>query len=242
MKQIIPFKKELLFKTKVSEITSISLEHDIISKNDDMVSGKFVVSGDYKMTEGSINREYFSFDIPFDINLESSYDVDSVVLDIDNFYYEIVNNESLKVNIDVYLIGNKKDDIIKAKKEEVNILEEVRNNDDMVDINDKEVDYVDIKTVNYNKPDKLNDMSSEMDVDIANANDSDNTNINNNIFDTIDASDTYVTYYVYIVKEEDTIEKIIEKFNISPEELEKYNDISNIHEKDKLIIPNSVNE
>ena len=29
MKQIIPFKKELPFKTKVSEITSISLERDI---------------------------------------------------------------------------------------------------------------------------------------------------------------------------------------------------------------------
>ena len=33
MRQIIPFKKDLLFKTKVSEITSISLEHSIAIKN-----------------------------------------------------------------------------------------------------------------------------------------------------------------------------------------------------------------
>ena len=39
MKQIIPFKKELLFKTKVSEITSISLEHTLSLKDDDLFVG-----------------------------------------------------------------------------------------------------------------------------------------------------------------------------------------------------------
>ena len=38
MKQIIPFKKELLFKTKVSEITSISLEHNLSLKEADLIS------------------------------------------------------------------------------------------------------------------------------------------------------------------------------------------------------------
>ena len=61
MRQIIPFKKELLFKTKVSEITSISLEHTLSLKSDDLISGFFQITGDYKMTEGSINREKFEF-------------------------------------------------------------------------------------------------------------------------------------------------------------------------------------
>ena len=39
MKQIIPFKKDLLFKTKVSEITSISLEREISAPGDGIVSG-----------------------------------------------------------------------------------------------------------------------------------------------------------------------------------------------------------
>ena len=51
MKQIIPFKKELPFKTKVSEITSISLERDIEVTEDKVVSGAFHITGDYKMNE-----------------------------------------------------------------------------------------------------------------------------------------------------------------------------------------------
>ena len=107
MKQIIPFKKELLFKTKVSEITSISLEHTLSLKSDDLISGFFQITGDYKMTEGSINREKFEFKLPFDIALDSRYNLDSIIIDIDNFYYEIINNESLQVNIDVYVEGEK---------------------------------------------------------------------------------------------------------------------------------------
>ena len=55
MKQIIPFKKELPFKTKVSEITSISLERDIEVTEDKVVSGAFHITGDYKMNEGFIS-------------------------------------------------------------------------------------------------------------------------------------------------------------------------------------------
>ena len=68
MKQIIPFKKELLFKTKVNEITSISLEYSITSCSNNTLSGTFLITGDYKMTEGSINKEKFNFDIPFEIS------------------------------------------------------------------------------------------------------------------------------------------------------------------------------
>ena len=66
MKQIISFKKELPFKTKVSEITSVSLEREI-KVEDSIVTGVFHIAGDYKMNEGSINREEFSFDLAFDI-------------------------------------------------------------------------------------------------------------------------------------------------------------------------------
>ena len=74
MKQIISFKKELPFKTKVSDITSISLERDINVEDDGIVTGMFHITGDYKMNEGSINREEFSFELPFDITLDPRYD------------------------------------------------------------------------------------------------------------------------------------------------------------------------
>ena len=103
MKQIIPFKKDLPFKTKVSEITSISLERDINVEEEGIVSGIFHITGDYKMNEGSINRENFSFDLPFDITLDPRYDVDTVTSDIEDFYYDVENEDTLKVNIDLFV-------------------------------------------------------------------------------------------------------------------------------------------
>ena len=47
MKNIIPFKKEVIFKTNISEITSISLEHTLSLEND-KVQGNFIVNGEYK--------------------------------------------------------------------------------------------------------------------------------------------------------------------------------------------------
>ena len=244
MKQVIPFKKELLFKTNVSEITSISLEHNILSKSTYKIIGNFMVFGDYKMTEGSINREKFNFDIPFEINLDNDYDMDSIVVDIDNFYYEIVNNEILKVNIDVYLIGEKNKD--KLVNNDDFSLEKVR--EDVIEKVDNNLDYNDIESIKYEHPKKvmnIDDKNFNIDTnDLSNNTDdvNDTNNINNNIFENIDSNDTYVTYSVYIVKEDDNIDKILDKFKVTREDLEKYNDITNIKEKDKIIIPCNFNE
>ena len=66
----------------------------------------------------------------------------------------------------------------------------------------------------------------------------DNTNIN--LFDDFSSSDTYATYHVYVVKEEDTLDTILNKYEISKEDLENYNNISDIKKGDKLIIPKNV--
>ena len=48
-----------------------------------------------------------------------------------------------------------------------------------------------------------------------------------------------MTYKVYIVKEEDTIEKIYEKYKVNRELLEKYNNLNEIKLGDKIIIPSN---
>ncbi len=216
MKQIIPFQKELLFKTKINDITSISLEHNITYKDDNILSGVFLITGDYKMTEGSISREKFDFEIPFDISLNENYNIDTLKLDIDNFYYEVINNEILKVNIDVYIIGEKLD---KEESVEEDIIKENELRED------KENDFENGVSVKYEEIDKVDSLNDDV--------------TDNNIFNNIDSNDTYITYYVYIVKEDDSLDKILDKFNVTREELEKYNDLSNIHEKAKLIIPSN---
>ena len=215
MKKIVPFKKELTFKTKVSEITSISLEHKILKKEEDLVTGEFIINGDYKMTEGSINREKYEFKLPFDIALNSKYDVDNLNIDIDNFYYEILNNDTLKVNIDLFLEGPEKE-IRQEPEEPQNIHKEKLPEEEQPQV----------------------ELPEEKEIPLEKENTNTNNNIEiNNIFNTDSANETYATYYVYIVKEDDTIDKILTKYNITKEDLETYNNIESIKPYDKIIIP-----
>ena len=248
MKKIIPFEKELMFKTKVCEITAISIEHNYKMEDDDLISGNFLVSGEYKMTEGSINREKFEYTIPFDIALDSRYDTNNIVVDIDDFNYSIINNDILKVRIVLYIDG----DLI--KNNENNQLELKNNNNEIKEesINlEKEVEEPQIeKSVNYDRKEEKElpkeDVQPEIELNI------ENINVNNNsveddskydssLFNNLESGETYSTYHVYIVKEEDTIDKIMEKYSVSKEDLSNYNDLNDIKPGDKVIIPTSYN-
>ena len=295
MRKIIPFKKEILFKTKLKEVTSISLEHDYRIK-DDVISGEFIVSGDYKITASSVNREKFNYTIPFEIAIDSRYDIKTINLDIENFYYEIINDEILKVNIDVYVEGEYKkveelakeipkdikkeetdnskiiiDDISddrESDKEEViiddsregRIKENIEVNKDVDEKKDEVVSSdvredvsrkgseTNIKNPTINNNENIN---IEVNDNLGNVNidNSDNVQSNKqevvsnkvNLFDNVSMEDTYSTYYVYIVKEDDTLDSILSRYGVSKEELEKYNDLSEIKPFDKIIIP-SCNE
>lgn len=230
MKKVISFKKELPFKTNISEISSISLEHTINEKENDLISGIFYVSGEYKMTETSINKESFNFEIPFDIALDSRYDTSKIKFDIDDFYYEIINADTLKVNIDVYVDG-----LNEIKEKERCIEEEtldsikVDKKEEVLPSMEEDNDEPTINIENVNKNININENT--------NINENINTNESVNLFDNISNTETYSTYYVYIVKDSDTIENILEEFKVTKEELSNYNDISNIKANDKLIIP-----
>ena len=54
MQKIVPFKKDIIFKTNLYEIVSISLDHEL-NIDENLVKGKFVISGEYKMLEKSTN-------------------------------------------------------------------------------------------------------------------------------------------------------------------------------------------
>lgn len=234
MKQIIPFKKELPFKTKVSEITSISLERDLEVTEDKVVSGVFHITGDYKMNEGSISRENFSFDLPFDITLDPRYDISTVNADIEDFYYDVINEDTLKVNIDLFIEAEylpeepaqdeSEEPSVPEEPEEVPE-EELRTSNMPVDIPEEE-NIVPEKT-EIKSPDTSGTEESREET----------INIGTDLFSNLDSTETYTTYYVYIVKEEDTIEKILTKYEISKEDFESYNDINNIKPGEKVIIP-----
>ena len=250
MKQIIPFKKDLPFKTKVSDITSISLERKIEILDGGIVTGTFYITGDYKMNEGSINREKFSFDLPFDITLDPRYDISSVKADIEDFYYDVINEDTLKVNIDLYIEA----EYLPDNSLDNNILTEEDKSDNEMNNVQKEDEPVEedrnimMESKSDSKKDELVEVEKEEDTsekiknDDATMNDSDIErndvdDFANDLFSNLDNTETYTTYYVYIVKEEDTIDKIISLYGVTKEDIENYNDITSIKPGDKVIIP-----
>lgn len=226
MKKIIPFSSDISFQTKIYEITSISLEHNLQVTKDNMISGEFVISGDYKMNESSLNTEPFIQGIPFDISLDNKYDLDRLKVDIDDFKYEIINEEKLKVDIDVLIEGVELVEELETEYEEItpDVEIEVRNNNEKVD-------------------DKM-DMISELFLEDEEVESTDTKNIEfNNVIENIKSfEEKYVSYFVHIVRENDNVDSICLKYKITPDLLKDYNNIDNITLGDKLIIPYNQDE
>lgn len=262
MKKIVPFNNVLEFNTDVKEITAISLEHDI-NKYPDMISGVFYISGEYKITEGLLDKEKFNFELPFDIALSNNYRTDSLLVDIDDFRYDLISDKSLKVNIDLYIDGeieeeqsitsneDESDFFDREELEELSIVEDL----DLVESQVEEYEGCEeaCEEIN-NEEDKLEvleperiDLLKEMltdkkeetmptDLNINNNNENENENSNMNIFEP-NKEENYVTYRVYKVEETDTIDTILTKYSVTKEMLADYNNIENINPGDKLIIP-----
>ena len=135
MNCIIPFTKNIKFNTNISEIVSISLENEY-TVNDNEILGNFIVSGDYKSHEVSVNKEHFEQVLPFSVNLTTRIDTESVDFAIEDFTYEIIDNDTLKVNIE-YSIN-----AIEAREEDVfePVAEESVSLDDILDSLDSEID------------------------------------------------------------------------------------------------------
>lgn len=232
MKKIIPFKKDIIFKSNLSEITSISLEHSLHISNDNLITGDFIVSGTYRMTDSSVNTDVFSYNLPFDINMDEHYVLDNVEIDIDDFYYEIKDNNVLVVNIEV-LIDKLED---KPLLEKEIISEEVLNNeeDNMQELFEDQ-EYIEPELVRNGEP--INEIQSEID-DSRDIIEQEMPKEIKSLFDNIDeSSETYATYHVYIVRETDTVETILQKYSVTKEDIEMYNDLKEIKVGDKIIIP-----
>ncbi len=231
MKQIIPFVKDISLDSKISEITSIALEHNLKMENSDSVVGVFTISGKYKMNEISINEEVFEKKINFDITLDDKYDTSKVIIDVDDFYYEIINEEYLRVHIDVKvdnLVYFKEERSLPEQEQQPNLEEIIPEEKDNIKETEliKKEDTMDIKEINLNNEDERNE--DKIDVsEITN-------NITSNFLGT---EEKYSTYKVHIIRENETIESVMEKYSVSKEELEKYNTLDNVILGTKIIVP-----
>lgn len=220
MKKIVPFKKDITLETNISEISSISLEHTLKLKEENLVSGEFIISGTYKMTEASLNIDSFEYKLPFDISIDQKYDTTNLDVDINDFYYEVTNGEILSINIEVVLDGLEE----KPEKEESRVTEEK-----VETLEDTREEIQQNQTVQMVSNEEMT--NEEVDTD----------NTVKSIFEDLDENERYAVYKVHIVTENDTTESIIQEYEINREDLEAYNDLTDLKIGDKLIIPSHEN-
>ena len=218
MKKIVPFKKDIEFDSNIAEISSISLEHTLKLKEENLVSGEFIISGTYKMTEASVNVDSFEYKLPFDISIDKKYDTKNIDVDINDFYYEVINNEILSISIEVVLDGLEEKP---EEEEEIRMTEEkIETLEDREEV-EKEEDTKTVSTVEENSE----EVNREED------------NTVKSIFEGLDENERYAVYKVHIVTENDTTESIITEYGVTRDDLEAYNDLSDLKIGDKLIIP-----
>ena len=248
MKQIISFEKEIAFKTMIGEVTSISLEHTLSFQGPSTISGDMIVSGTYKMTEASTLEEDFQYAIPVDIMLTKELEEDNRSITIHNFTYDIRNEDTLHLYIDVLVKGR---EVIELEEDEEEVMEPVREEQPKIDeeqvedtTNDNKELLTDIEVeesqkvidniINTDKKEEpviKNDTQEEVKTTT-------DTKVMNSIFSAFaNTEETYTTYSVYLLRENDSIENFIENYGVTREELSYYNDLDNLNVGSKIIIP-----
>ena len=319
MRKVISFDKELEFKTMIGEITSISLDQDLSFQDDSTVSGELVVSGKYKLTAASRLEDDFLFHLPMEIVLTERLDSKTRNVTIEDFRYEVEDNDILLCHIDLLVEGVEIIDDIESDSSDSDIRETTGSSaSEIVDsshdagikseLSEEElrpVEATDIVTPiesTFSTPvvssqreepfmdvapvisSNVSDKSIDVDVDISvnnnvtdtadtNTNVNTNTNINSSaianssstaMIETVDTKDlkdqdesdgvgslfssfkdsdeTFATYSVYIFRANDTIEMIMDKYQVTKEELESYNDLSSLTIGSKVIIPTHIHE
>ena len=227
MKSVIPFTKDILFKSKIADITSISLEHEI-NIDDGEVKGNFIVSGEYKTHSVSINKEKFEYKLPFNVEITEDIDLDTLNFEIVDFYYDVVDNDVLRVNIEFEVSAKSK------VKEEIKEIEEER-------IIEFEEPSREIKETALEE-----NILENVDATISKKEDMDEEKIEvqkKTIINSIsDCEDEYTTYNVHIVRQMETIESISQNYNVPVEIIKEYNNIDSINIGDKIIIPKEIDE
>lgn len=246
MKSIIPYKKEISFGSKIAEITSMSLEHEI-EINREEVHGNFIISGDYKSHEVSVNREPFLYKLPFSIELTDHIDLDSLEFEITDFSYDILNDDTVEVSIEFSISASEKEDIseveisevIEDKKEDEIVVE---NNEDLtrlIETPEEEFELTqvlvssdEVKEIDESE-DRKKVMVTEEIVKKEDLKETEETIIENvNPMD-----DSFATYHIHIVNSGETVETICTMYHSNLGLLSDYNDMSQVTVGDKIIIP-----
>lgn len=333
MKKTISFKRNIEFPTMIGEVTAISLDHNLKFIDECNIIGEFKVTGRYKMTEASILEEEFNHSIPVEILLTEKLELETAKVDIEDFYYEIEDDDTMICYIDVKIEGvelieeldrgldfepdeietpNRIDDAVLENisvskdercveaeepltsitppieekgciepeeelpkdvtdniKEKSLIQDEVTKEERNLETNgemqlqkkleqrvlpkeEKTCDDIRECDDDYNfetESEKMKEEANKKEANDSKREKEETTIIVDGTSEEVgslfssfkDSDETFATYSVYIIRQEETIQTVIEKYHTTKEDLEKYNDLTNLTIGTKIIIP-TVNE
>ena len=230
MKKKVTFDKSMEFPSMIGQISAISLDSALRFVDEANIEGDLIVSGKYKLTEASQLEEDFYYKIPIEITLTENLDIDHSSIEISDFTYETQEN-MLICHIELFINGI---EIIEEK-----IVEEERECDgeekleNEIEIPHKNIEEEIVKE-EKNIKDDVNILNENEDIEGLNETDEKDNSL---FFNFKDDDDQYGTFIVYIVRQNETINSIIEKYHTTLEEIEQYNDIKDIQNGTKLIIP-----
>jgi hypothetical protein len=252
MKKTVSFEKKIDFPTMIGEVCAISLEDNLKFIDESNIEGNLELVGKYKLTEASRLEEDFNYKIPVEIALTEKLDLNTAKVGIADFYYEIENDDVMICHIELAVEGL---EIIDVLDEDVGIDERECDGDSLID---KEIELPKIEKVE----ESLEEKETITNIDKDNDKDNDTEVIteekeevtletvedkgediitteedNQSLFFNTTLEDTYGTFLVYIVRQNETINTILEKYHTTIEEVEKYNDLTNLGIGTKLIIP-----
>ena len=234
MKKKVTFDKSMEFPSMIGQISAISLDSALRFVDETNIEGDLIVSGKYKLTEASQLEEDFYYKIPIEITLTENLDIDHSSIEISDFTYETQEN-MLICHIELFINGI---EIIEEK-----IVEEERECDgeekmeNEIEIPHKNIEEEKIRDEVFEEKKNIQEgIKEELEKD--SSEEKEELEKDNSLFFNFkDDDDQYGTFIVYIVRQNETINSIIEKYHTTLEEIEQYNDIKDIQNGTKLIIP-----
>ena len=209
MKKKVTIEKKIEFPSMIGEISAISLEQKLDFIDEKNIEGYFLLTGKYKITEASRLEEDFEYKIPAEIILSESIDLSDAKIEIIDFSYEIEDETVMNCHIELLIEGL---ELITDEEEEERECDGDSSEEKEIEIPIKE-DNESIRSEEDNSVQKSLFM-----------------NLN-------EEQETFGTFIVYIIRQNETVNTIIEKYATTLEELEKYNDLSDLKDGSKIIVP-----
>ena len=203
------------------------LEHEYVKKEGEL-SGDFIVEGDYKVHEVSVNKEKFKYRLPFSIELSDKVDLDSINFQILDFTYDIVDEDKLEIFIEFGVDAEEREEIFEPI--EVEPVKEEIVNEEREELPKLQEDAVLEKDPIVEEVVTNDSQGKEVDTE------------RNQVIELNQQEDSFVTYHIHILQEGESLESVCKLYNTTSAGIAEYNDLSNLVVGDKIIIPDYIDE